>query len=60
MGQWVAIVVGQGSHDNADFEGDADRIAQQFVAKLKDAGHRIFEASFVVIEGDGKRRSLEE
>lgn len=52
MGSWNATVVGQGVHHN-HLEGeppgipeDADRLFDEFVAKLRASGHTIFHASF--------------
>lgn len=45
MGNWNISITGVGVHHN-DKPGDADRIAQEAVDRLKAAGHSITHASF--------------
>jgi hypothetical protein len=46
MGTWAIKINGCGAHDNKDFEGDADRLAADFVALLKAHGQKIDSAVF--------------
>ncbi len=66
MGIYVITIVGQGAHDTPApeeehqvFTADADRLAASLVAVLKARGHRIYDASFVAVAGEGARKSLE-
>jgi len=45
MGNWSISIEGIGCHHNDDAE-DADRIARETVAKLKEVGHNISRATF--------------
>lgn len=53
MGKWILVVEGNGFHHNmgrADIRpSDADLLAQQFVQKLKDHGHEIERADFLLV-----------
>ncbi len=55
MGQWNISIQGHGIHDNVNSPNDADKLAKEFVQKLKDAGHEIEAAHFTV----GSMRLLE-
>lgn len=46
MGQWNITIRGTGAHHNKKYEKDANRLAAEFVQKLKDAGHSVAGASF--------------
>jgi len=46
MGNWHISIEGQGAHHNADYEQDANRMAHEFVAKLRAAGHVVTRATF--------------
>lgn len=47
MGNWNITIRGVGVHHNLDkkLEADANRMAAEFVEKLKEAGHSIVAAS---------------
>ncbi len=46
MGNWNITIRGIGSHHNRKHLEDANRMAAQFVADLKAAGHTVVAASF--------------
>lgn len=46
MGNWNICVQGVGAHHNPDNPLDAEKMAIDFVNKLKGAGHMIFSATF--------------
>jgi hypothetical protein len=46
MGNWNISINGVGCHHNKKLESDANRMAAEFVAKLKAAGHSVSHASF--------------
>ena len=46
MGDWAIVVHGTGAHHNKDYPTDADRMAQEFVDKLIEAGHTVALATF--------------
>jgi len=46
MGNWNIIINGIGQHHNKRDPRDANRIAAEFVQKLKDAGHTVYFKSF--------------
>ena len=46
MGQFTIVVHGTGAHHNEQNPGDADRLTDEFVSKLRDAGHSIEAATF--------------
>lgn len=45
MGNWNITIRGVGIHHNRKQPTDANRMAAEFVKKLKDAGHMIVAAS---------------
>lgn len=45
MGNWNITIRGVGSHHNRAYPNDANRMAAEFVKKLKDAGHSVVAAS---------------
>jgi len=45
MGNWNITIRGQGAHHNKKSTGDANRLAAQFVKRLKEAGATIISAS---------------
>lgn len=45
MGNWNITVRGVGIHHNRKQPRDANRMAAEFVKKLKDAGHTVVSAS---------------
>lgn len=51
MGTWTIQIKGCGPHDNKDFEGDADKLAKDFVALIKAHGHRLDSAYFNLTDG---------
>lgn len=67
MGDWHISIKGVGVHHNAkrglDVPDDADRMAREFVAKLKAARHVIHEATITTygetesLVDDGEKRS---
>ena len=46
MGNWNINIQGVGSHHNASNQFDADRMAAEFVDKLRAAGHTVQVAAF--------------
>lgn len=46
MGDWNITIKGVGSHHNKKYPADANRLAAEFVGKLKAAGHSVTHASF--------------
>ncbi len=46
MGNWAIVIRGVGSHHNKAYDADANRMAAEFVVKLRDAGHHVEAASF--------------
>lgn len=52
MGSWTMHLDGHGVHDNGH-EGDADSLLEDFITKLRAAGHVVNRASFTV----GARRA---
>jgi hypothetical protein len=46
MGNWNINIQGVGSHHNADYPKDANKMAAEFVRQLKDAGHTVEGATF--------------
>lgn len=46
MGTWNITIRGTGAHHNRDHDGDANRMASEFVRALRSAGHTIHDASF--------------
>lgn len=46
MGNWHISIEGQGAHHNPDYANDANRLAAEFVAKLREAGHTVTRATF--------------
>jgi hypothetical protein len=46
MGNWNINIQGIGAHHNEDYAKDANRMALEFVAKLKEAGHQLQSATF--------------
>jgi len=46
MGNWTILIQGIGQHHNGNIK-DADRIAQETVAKLAEAGQGIHIAQFI-------------
>lgn len=46
MGQWNITVRGTGCHHNPKLATDANRMAAEFVERLKTAGHVVMSASF--------------
>jgi hypothetical protein len=46
MGHYKITIKGLGSHHNTDNKADADKMAFEFVNRLKYAGHNISEATF--------------
>ncbi len=47
MGHYLIEIEGFGAHHNVAYEGDADRIAAELVARLKAKGHNVARADFV-------------
>lgn len=45
MGNWNITIRGVGNHHNESLPSDANRMAAEFVQKLKDVGHTIVAAS---------------
>lgn len=45
MGNWNISIHGVGAHHNELFEKDANRMAAQFVEKLREAGHSVASAT---------------
>lgn len=45
MGNWNITIRGVGSHHNEQYEKDADRMAADFVKKLREAGHTVMGAT---------------
>jgi len=45
MGNWNITIRGVGCHHNVGYEKDANRMAAEFVQKLRDAGHSVASAS---------------
>jgi hypothetical protein len=52
-GQYAIVIVGSGPNGN-DAVTDADAIARQAVIALHGEGHRIFDARFVAVAGEGR------
>ena len=46
MGNWNINIQGVGCHHNKDNPTDADRMAAEFVERLRQAGHTVEHASF--------------
>lgn len=46
MGDWNITIKGVGAHHNKDYDKDANKMAADFVARLKAAGHAVTHASF--------------
>lgn len=46
MGDWAIFVKGIGAHHNRKYPKDANRLAAEFVKKLRDEGHNVQFASF--------------
>jgi len=46
MGYWNITIEGTGAHHNKKHADDANRLAAEFVQKLRDAGHTVSHASF--------------
>ncbi len=46
MGDWNITIRGRGAHHNKDHPKDANRMAEAFVAALRDAGHEVKGATF--------------
>jgi hypothetical protein len=46
MGNWNITVQGTGCHHNPSLAYDANKMAAEFVQKLRDAGHTITSATF--------------
>lgn len=46
MGNWNITIRGIGAHHNKKLAYDANRMAAEFVQKLKAAGHQVTSASF--------------
>jgi hypothetical protein len=46
MGNWNIHIAGIGVHHNTDLDEDANKMAHEFVKKLKAAGHTIIDAEF--------------
>jgi hypothetical protein len=47
MGYWSIHVEGSGAHHNPDFVKDANRLADDFVIRLRQAGHEVKRAAFL-------------
>jgi hypothetical protein len=45
MGNWNITIRGVGAHHNKKYPKDANRMAADFVKKLKEAGHIVSHAS---------------
>jgi len=46
MGNWTIVIEGHGIHHNRLESRDANRMAADFVQRLKDVGHEVHYASF--------------
>ena len=46
MGNWNINIQGVGCHHNENYQNDANKMADEFVQKLKDAGHTVEAATF--------------
>lgn len=46
MGRWSIAIEGTGAHHNADYPQDANKMAEEFVGRLKSAGHQVEHATF--------------
>jgi len=46
MGSWNITIQGVGVHHNHATSTDANRMAQDFVCKLREAGHTVESATF--------------
>ncbi len=46
MGNWNITIRGMGQHHNRCDPADANRMAADFVQRLRDAGHQVLEQSF--------------
>ena len=46
MGDWHISIQGVGCHHNPDYPKDANKMAAEFVAKLREAGHYVSHAEF--------------
>ena len=49
IGYWEIQIRGKGPNHNIDHPGDADRLAAEFVKKLRENNHIMSEATFEVI-----------
>jgi len=58
MGRFGIVIVGVGAHHNADNRTDADKMAHQFVNKLREAGHAV-EVAQIEIEGGSGPEALQ-
>jgi hypothetical protein len=58
MGRFGIVIVGVGPHHNADNRTDADKMAHQFVNKLREAGHTV-EVAQIEIEGGAGPEALQ-
>ncbi len=56
MGDWNINIQGVGCHHNKDNPTDAEKMAQQFVEALKNAGHSVSHATFTY----GAKQDLKE
>lgn len=48
MGNWLVIVKGCGTHHNDGKDYDADKMAKDFIKKLKEEGQTIIDAEFIL------------
>jgi hypothetical protein len=46
MGNWHISISGVGAHHNKLYEKDANRMAAEFVQRLRDAGHNVTRHEF--------------
>lgn len=58
MGRYGIVVVGVGAHHNPDNAGDAEKLAHQFVNRLRAAGHNV-EIAQIEIEGGAGPEALQ-
>lgn len=59
MGQYGIVIIGTGPHHGADCPQDADKMAHQFVNKLREAGHSIQVAQLELQGSDAAPEALQ-
>jgi hypothetical protein len=59
MGLYTVVIVGEGAVGNED-TGDIDNETKGLISILKNHGHRIYDATLILVGDEGQRINLEE